>query len=198
MNIEHYREFKDCEEKGLKKEASKSIRAFISSFDEKDEIEKWVWDYLPELKTNRSSRIRHEIFHELIFPVLKAGYLKGDFSCTLWLGKLIQNIYQTQKLDEELGGVTELGLFNKCHDLDPENEEARLLLLNSIVSWLEYSEHEWPAGILYGNNGATLEQCADINIEVERVLKLDKEHKYSEFIKQYIKKLTEYRARINK
>ena len=127
MNIEHYLKFKECEEKGLKKEASKSIRAFISSFDGKDEIDNWVWEYLPGLSTNRSSRIRHEIFHELVLPVLKAGYKYGDFSCTLWLGKLIQNIYQSRKTHEDLGWITEIELYNKCHKLDPGNEEARLL-----------------------------------------------------------------------
>ena len=92
MNIEYYENFKDCEEKGLRKEAANSLRAFISSFKGKDEIDKWVWEYLPDIKTNRSSRIRHEIFHKLVFPILKIGYDQKDFKCTLWLGKLAQNI----------------------------------------------------------------------------------------------------------
>ena len=73
-----------------------------------------------------------------------------------------------------------------------------MFLLKAIVSWLDYSEHEWPSGILYGNDDATIEQCDELNTEVQRVLKLDKEHMYSEFIKQYVKKLNEYRARLNK
>lgn len=198
MNIEHYQKFKKYEELGLKKEASKSVRAFISTFDDDTEIENWVWDSLPDLEMNRHSRIRHEIFSELVFPVLKRGYQIGDVKCTMWLGKLIQNIYQAKGLDEELGWVTDLSLFNKCYEIDPSNEEVRLLLLEKIVDWLQYSEHEWPSGILYGNNEATLAECSEISIEIERVLKLDKEFKYSEFIKQYVKKFTEYRGRINK
>jgi hypothetical protein len=133
-----------------------------------------------------------------LYPILKTGYENNDFACTLWLGKLAQNIYQAQKLHEELNWVSELSLYKKCHVIDPSNDEARLLLLKAIVSWLEYSEHEWPSGILYGNDGATVEQCDEISIEVQRVLKMDKEHIYSEFIKQYVKKLGEYRARLNK
>lgn len=198
MNIEHYREFKDLEEKGLKKLASKALRAFISSFKNGQEKEEWVWEYLPKLQANRHSRIRHEIFHELVYPILKAGYKNHDFASTLWLGKLAQNIYQAQQLHEELDWVSELSLYKKSHEIDPGNDEARLLLLKAIVSWFEYSEHEWPSGILYGNDGATIEQCDEISAEVQRVLKLDKEHAYSEFIKQYVKKLSEYRARLNK
>lgn len=198
MNIEYYHKLREYEEKGLKKQASKSIRAFITSFENDEEVNEWVWEYLPNMETNKHSRIRHEIFHELVYPILKHGYETNDFSCTLWLGKLVQNIYQAQPLHKELDWVTELDLFNKSHELDPSNEEARLLLLKSIVAWLEHSEHEWPRGILYGNNGATIEQCDEISSEVQRVLQLDKEHRYSEFIKQYINKLSEYRARLNK
>lgn len=198
MNIEHYTEFIEFEEKGLKRQASNSLRAFISSFENNEEINEWVWEYLPKLETNRHSRIRHEIFNELVYPILKSGYENNDFSSTLWLGKLAQNIYQAQKLHEELDWVTELGLYNKSHELDPSNDEARLLLLKAIVAWLEYSVHEWPSGILYGNDGATIEQCEEISTEAQRVLQLDKEYRYSEFIKQYVKKLSEYRTRLNK
>ncbi len=148
MNIEHYREFRDFEEKGLKKQASKSVRAFISSFQSSKDIEEWVWEYLPKIATNRHSRIRHEIFCELVFPTLRDGYKNGDFASTLWLGKLSQNLYQLQSAHEALDGVSEIELYNRCHEIDPENDEVRLLLLKSIVSWLAYAEHEWPRAYL--------------------------------------------------
>ena len=196
MNIEHYQEFRELEEKGLKKQASKALRDFISSFENGKEKEGWVWEYLPKLQANKHLRIRHEIFHELVYPTLKAGYEKSDFDSTLWLGKLAQNIYQAQQLHEELDWVSEFDLYKKCYEIDPRNDEVRLLLLKTIVSWLEYSEHEWPSGILYGNDGATIEQCDEISAEVQLVLKLDKEHIHSEFINQYVKKLSEYRTRL--
>lgn len=198
MDINHYQDFKELGEKGLRKQASKSLRAFISSFNNKKEIEEWVWDYLPKLEANRHLRIRHEIFHELVYPILRLGYEKKDFSSTLWLGKLSQNIYCSRKLHEELDWVTEFDLYNKSYEINPENNEARLLLLQSIISWLKYSEHEWPSGILYGHNGATIEECDEIDTDVQKVLQLDKECKYSEFIKQYVEKLSEYRDRLNK
>ncbi len=198
MNIDHYHKFLSHQELGLKKKASESVRCFVDSFESEDQIESWVWSHLPELGENRSSRVRHEIFHELVYPVLKSGYLADDFNSTLWLGKLIQNIYQTPKLHEELSWVSEMELLRKCNTIEPEDNEARLLLLGCIVRWLEYTEHEWPSGILYGNDGANEEQCIDIRNEVELVLRLDKEHKHSEFIKQYMKKLSQYQAGLNK
>jgi hypothetical protein len=134
----------------------------------------------------------------VIFPVLKSGYEKEDFRSTLWLGKLSQNLYQDKSLHEKVDWVSELGFYNKAYQIDPNDDEVRLLLLGSIVSWLRYTEHEWPSGILYNNNGATLEQCEEILREVKRVLSMDKEYKYSDFINKYSKKLCQYRAKLQK
>lgn len=76
MNIEYYNAFLEYQEKGLKKKAAACIQAFISSFESEDEIRNWVWFNLEDLVSNRHSRIRHEIFSELVYPVLKRGYLK--------------------------------------------------------------------------------------------------------------------------
>ncbi len=198
MNINHFHKFKEYEEKGLKKKASEAVRGFIDSFENDEEREDWVLDYLSSLKLERHSKIRHEIFAELVYPILKNGYINQDFNSMLWLGKLAQNLYQNRHIHEEMDWVTELFLFKRSLEINPENDESRLLFLSVIVAWLEYSEHEWPSGILYGNDGATPEQCDEILVEVQRVMKLDKEHRYSAFIKQYIKKLNEYRERLNK
>jgi hypothetical protein len=64
---------------------------FIASFRDDAEISAWVWWHLPQLRTNRHSRIRHELFERLIFPVLKRGYEAGDFESMLWLGGLIMS-----------------------------------------------------------------------------------------------------------
>lgn len=198
MNIEYYQNFLRFQSLGQKNNATKSLRDFISSFESIEEIDNWVWVNLADLSSNSNARVRHEIFHELIYPVLKSGYNKGDFTSTLWLAKLIQNVYQMAKIHEELVGVSEMELLRKCHTLEPENNEVRLLLLECIVKLLQYSEHEWPRGILYSHDGATLEQCGEIAIEIELALSLDKECQYTEFIKQYTKKLSQYQADLNK
>lgn len=90
MNIEHYQEFREYEEKRLKKQASTALSAFISSFNNEKEKEEWVWEYLPKLETNKHSRIRHEIFHELVYPILRIGYEKNDFPVRFGLANLLK------------------------------------------------------------------------------------------------------------
>jgi len=198
MNIEHFTKYLEFQDKGLKKQATKEIRLFIDSFSNENEKYEWVWGWLPKLEANRHSRIRHELFQEVIFPVLRKGYLESDFRSTLWLAKLIQNIYQNTKVHEELDWITNTSLLEKSHKLAPENDEARLLYLESIVSWLGYCIHEWPSGILSGNDGANLEQCQFMRKETEVVSSLDKEMIHQDFINDFLDKLCEYEARLNK
>lgn len=196
MNIEHYTKFLNLQEKGLKKLATKELRAFIDSFSDQDEKSEWVWSWLPKLKKNRHSRIRHELFSELIFPVLKNGYFENDFRSTLWLVKLNQNISQNHKADEELGWITNLDLLSKCHQLDPANDEARVLYIEAIVSQLAYYIHEWPSAVLYGNDGANLEQCEVLRADISLLSSLDQEKVCQNFINDFLEKLSEYEARI--
>ena len=198
MNTEHYHRFLCFQDAGQKKQATKPLRHFIASFEDSKDIEKWVWANLNQLATNTNahSRIRHEIFCELVYPTLKAGYGADDFTSTLWLAKLSQNLYQAPNIHQELAWVSEMALLYQCHALKPTDNEASRLLLKGIVKFLQYSEHEWPSGILYGKDGATLAQCEEIAAEVELALSLDKNTEYTVFLKRYTKKLAQYQAEL--
>ncbi|OUS27405.1 hypothetical protein A9Q99_15535 [Gammaproteobacteria bacterium 45_16_T64] len=198
MNIEHYENFEKSLNAGLKKEASKFVAFFVESFEGQDEIESWVWDYLPSLEKNRHSCIRHELFINLVYPTLKNGFESNDFRSTMWLGKLVQNVYQAQDVFEELGSLVEMDFYRKCYDIDPANSEGNKLLLNSIINWFSHCEHEWPFGILYGNDGATVDQCKDIRAEAEFASSLARNSNDKDFIVQFMDKLVQYEERLNK
>ncbi|WP_444944065.1 hypothetical protein ACJJIK_02250 [Microbulbifer sp. ZKSA006] len=198
MNIEHYQNFQDCLKKGLKKQASKYVSLFVDSFESEDEIESWVWGYLPCLETNNHSCIRHELFNNLVYPVLRKGYEANDYRSTLWLGKLVQNICQTKGVFEDLGFLGEMDFYRKCYDIDPSNTEGNELLVNSILTWLSYCEHEWPSAILYGMDGADIEQCKDIRDEANFAVYLSKNKSDKEFVMQFLGKLDQYEKRLNK
>jgi len=198
MKIEYYENFEKELEAGLKKQAATSVRLFIDSFKGEDEIQEWVWSYLPKLEKNRHGCIRHELFISLIYPTLKRGFESEDYNSTLWLGKLVQNVYQTEGVFEELGSLVEMDFYKKCYEIDPQNREGNKLLLNSIISWLSHCEHEWPSGILYGMNGATVEQCFEIRENANFALSLTTEQSEKEFIEQFLDKLNQYEKRHDK
>lgn len=197
MNIECFEKFEMELELGLKKKAAASVKQFVDSFENDDEIKSWVWSYLPKLEKNRHSCIRYEIFIELVYPVLKKGFKNSDYNSTLWLGKLVQNVYQTKGVFEELGSNVEMGFFRKCHEIDPNVEEGNELLLQSILSWLSHCVHEWPSGILYGMDGASIAQCQEIRSEANFAKSLASEERELSFINDFLVKLTEYELRLN-
>ena len=198
MNIIYYNEFLVFLDKGLKKNASKSVRLFIESFESEEEKSHWVWSNLAQLNFNNHSRVRHEIYSELIFPVLKKGYLASEVGAMLWLGKLIQNLYQAEHLHIELDYISDSILFKKCYEIEPESKEIRELLLENIVSRLEYNIHEWPSGILCGYDGANLAQCQALRNEVALAKSLDQASQYTMFLNDSIDKMVQYENQLNK
>ena len=192
MNIEYFKKFEKELNAGLRKQAASSVRLFINSFKDEDEIRIWVWEYLPKLEKSRHCCIRHELFISLIYPTLKKGFEVRHYESTLWLGKLAQNIYKTKSVFEELGFLTEMAFYRKCYELDPTRSEGKELLLCCLLDWLSYCEHEWPAGILYGNDGATVEQCSEIRQEAEFVRSLTVDQNEQAFIVQFLIKLEQY------
>lgn len=198
MKIEYYEKYEKELEAGLKKQATASVKLFVDSFKGEDEIQEWVWSYLLKLEKNRHCCIRHELFINLIYPTLKKGFESEDYDSTLWLGKLVQNVYQTKGVFEELGSLVEMDFYKKCYEIDPQNVEGNKLLLDSILNWLSHCEHEWPSGILYGMNGATVEQCGEIREEANFALSLTSEQSDKEFIEQFLFKLNQYEKRLDK
>tara|TARA_R110000751_G_scaffold206239_1_gene310299 strand:- start:250 stop:864 length:615 start_codon:yes stop_codon:yes gene_type:complete len=198
MNIEHFEKFELELELGLKKTATASVKKFVNSFENDDEIKSWVWNYLPNLEKNRHSCIRYEIFIDLVYPLLKKGFESRDYNSTLWLGKLVQNVYQTKGIFEELGSNVEMDFFRICYEIDPNVEEGKELLLQSILNWLSHCVHEWPSGMLYGMNGASIEQCQEIRSEANFAKLLASKERELSFINDFLVKLTEYELRLNK
>jgi len=197
MDIENFETYKAYNEKGLKKPATASLHKFIASFLGDSERQDWVWSYLATLEKNNHCRIRHEIFTELVYPVLKQGYLNQDFDATFWLGQLTQNIYQNKALHEELDFITEYQLYLKCYQLKPNSVEVISVLLKVMVQQLEYALHEYPSAILWDNNSANLAQCEELAKELAFARKLDGESKYNLFFNDVEDKLSTYSARLN-
>ena len=110
----------------------------------------------------------------------------------------IQNVYQTKGIFEELGSNVEMDFYRKCHEIDPSMEEGNELLLQSILSWLSHCVHEWPSGILYGMDGASIAQCQEIRVEANFAKSLASKERELSFIDDFLVKLTEYELRLNK
>ena len=197
MNIEYFNDYLNYETQGIKTKAKESIHNFILSFRNFDEKELWTIEYLPKLKQNNNGRIRNEVFENILFPVLLKGYKNRKVNLMIWLVKLNQNYYQNHRLWEKINYKSALEIINECYEIDPNNNEVIDLYLELEIEGIGFSRHEWPEGILFGNNFATKDECKILLESLVFINKLDRNKKYSEYIHDYENKIKEYMEKID-
>lgn len=194
MEIQYFERFKKALALGKRAEAAAALKPFIESFSSLEEKAVWAKAYLEHEPIGH--KIRHEIYEHVIFPVLLDGYQRSEPWSVLWLARTIQNLYQCHPLWMQIGGKTDYALLKELVVLCPDNDEARRSLLSRQIAFFRYCVHEWPTGILQGQNGATIEECQEILEEVGYAREIDKDCLYEEFLNDFEAKLHEYRQRL--
>ncbi len=196
MNLKHYEDFINYQNRGLKAKAKESLNKFIVSFSEQKDVAQWVWSYLSEFNPNHT--MRHEILEHLEVPVLLEGYGKKEFRSILWLGRLIEGLGASKvtAVYKKIGLDRDHSFFKECYGKDPGNLEVIECILRGTVNWFEYCQHEWPYGIVYRANGAAREECKKIRQELNFAREIDKEAKYAEFFRSFEEKLDLYESRL--
>jgi hypothetical protein len=178
MNIDYFNEYLNYTNKGLRIKAKEYINKIIHSFEDYYEKELWTLKYLPKLNNDSNGRIRNELFEEIIFPVLLNGYNNKNINLTVWLVKLSQNYYQNNRIWKKINYKSSLEIIRKCYELEPNNNEIIDLYFKIKIERMDFCIHEYPYGILYGNNFATKEECKILLEEIPFLIKLDRNKKY--------------------
>jgi hypothetical protein len=132
--------------------------------------------------------IRRPLFKRAVFPALLAGYQAHLPGCARWLAGLADHLRSNPECRERLRPeeATELGLLWAAIRDDPADRHSRLRLIEKVASRLRYSIHEVPSGVLYGIDGASPDQCLELEEELEefcRLVELEPMHKrYADLI----------------
>ena len=193
MKADLYEQFVSLKNLGKKAEAKVAVNLFIASFETWEEKRVWVYSFLSAEEYGH--KIRHEIYETLVYPVLLNGYLEGDATSIVWLAKTATNLYALKSPHPSLKHKTDFALFKEAYKLEP-NEGVRAHLLNTLLNWFSFSQHEWPAGILYGMDGANIEQCEEILQEVEFARSLDIQRRHNSYFSDFEEKVHEYTNRL--
>ncbi len=80
---------------------------------------------------------------------------------------------------------------------DPTDRQSVLRLIDKFSDRLRYAVHEVPAGVLYGFDGASPEQCEELERELDEFCRLvdeeGLEYRYSELIRKCRRHFRAYR-----
>ena len=193
MNIEYFNEYLKYEQNGIKAKKKETLNKFILSFENYTEKESWTMEFLPKLvqNSNGNGRIRNELFEEIIFPVLLNGYNSKNITSMIWLVKLNQNFHQNHKIWQQINYTTELEIIEECYSIDPNNTEVIDEYLKIVIRGIDFTIHEMPFGILYGNSFATKDECKELLEEIPLIKKLDRNNEYKDYIIEYENMLKE-------
>lgn len=131
-----------------------------------------------------------------MFPALAAGAEDGDATSLYWLARTAQNLYSAQALHRQVDFRTELQFLREAHTRDSGSDWIRAALLDATIQLFQHAEHEWPAGILDGMNGADTAGCDGYLEEIEFARTLDREGRQTAYLDSFERKVELYRNRI--
>jgi hypothetical protein len=107
-------------------------------------------------------QVRFPLFRRVLLPALAKGVTSHEAGCARWLARFESLLYHSDQsaLPEELR--TAVALLREAVRLDADDALARRRLVERHASYLDYTLHELPDEVLYGQDGATPEQCDDL------------------------------------
>jgi hypothetical protein len=126
---------------------------------------------------NQDIPIRLPLFRLVIFPALRSGLDQSIPGSARWLAGFAQALYKSPSCYEQLpeNERSEYGLLLRAIHDDPTDIRAKKRLLILMRSRFDYVLHELPCGVLYGQDGATVEQCDELLAELSDYERLAKE-----------------------
>lgn len=118
--------------------------------------------------------IRRPLFERAVFPALLAGHLAELPGCARWLEALFDHLCHSPECQQQLPPAerTQRGLLRAALRHDPTDRKSRQRLIQLMTSQLRYSLHELPTGVLYGTDGASPDECQELQQEVEELCHL--------------------------
>ena len=176
-----WNEYLGVEASGTRDAKLRALESFVAHLTQSPltDWESWARD-LAERVVDRNEEIpiRMPLFRDVVFPALLKGHRDQLPGCARWLAGLSQHIYratdcQRQLCDEE---QTERGLLRAALLNDPSDQSSARRLIKVLADRLWFSLHELPAGVLYGMDGATADQCLELQEELKEFQDLVQQH----------------------
>ena len=123
----------------------------------------WARDVARQVADGKAEiPVRFPLFRQVLLPALSDGVKRELPGCARWLAEFESLLVNSQwgALPDRLQSA--IGLLREAIRVDPADQLARQRLVNRWASYLDYTLHELPTGVLYARDGATAEECGEL------------------------------------
>src|SRR5262245_26655967 len=106
--------------------------------------------------------VRFPLFRRVLLPALADGVQRREPGCARWLAHFESLLVNSKTSELPAHLRTAVGLLQEAIRADPQDDPRRR---RSVHRWAGYPAstlHELPAGVLYGSDGATEQQCDEL------------------------------------
>lgn len=185
--------YKRVEDHSLRADKLHALTAFLDCLTRLPEHEWFPWARsLAEAVVDHGEPlvIRRPLFERAVFPALLAGYRAGLPGCARWLAGLFDHLCRSRNCREELPEAvrSDVELLRAALRHDSTDQRSRRKLREKLAERLRYSLHEVPAGVLYGLDGASAEQCVELEKELDEFCKLVTEEETKDLHQELIER----------
>ena len=188
-----YSKFKALKEAGLRDQANEFANIIVVEWGRTKDIL-----FARQIANDAiDGKINQRLFRGILYPIIESGLEHNDKNAFIMAIKCVQNIYADKLVYKKLNYITEIQLLKRLIDADPANEWARIKYIDAITNWIKYCIHEWPTGILYGSDGATMDECDDIIVTIDETSKMDIECRYANLLCDAKSKTILYKQRLS-
>ena len=162
----------EAENRGLRSERKDALERYLESLAELPLASQHEWSLQLAsdiVDDGASTPVRMPLFRRAILPALDAAIATQTPGAARWLAGFSQHIYKCGELKPRLidDALTEHALLLTALEHDAKDSAARRKLLGLLVRRLVYTLHELPSGVLYGHDGATVDQCREMLAELD-------------------------------
>ena len=166
---EKYERFIDLKGSGMKPQARLLADEIIQDYRNEANME-----FVYEICDRCEHKIDFFIWNEIVFPELRTR-IDDEPAAVKATIQTMQNLYQSKNDWKSVGYVTEYELLSRYLKMCPEDQWALTKRVEQLRSWLAYTIHEWPWGVLYGPDSASEVECQEIYDAIDELKSLDSE-----------------------
>ncbi len=161
-------------------------------------------DIAKELLTNDVT-IRQPLFQNLLYPCLAQQVERDNVEAIKLLVRLEQHLISFQGYTKDYK-YSSVSLLDKGIKIAPEDKELLELYESKTRQYILHTLHEIPTGVLYGMDGASIEQCDELlsmakeyesiclKLRVDRSELINECRLYYTSYKEYLKVSRNYRS----